>query len=417
MGPRGLDADDDVVDADARSVHDLGVVHQPHAKAGQVVHAVGIEPGHLGRLAAKQRATRLLAAVGDAGHHLGGQIDRELARGEIIQEKKRPGALDQNVVDTHGHKIDTDGIVLSEVVGELELGAHAVGGGHQHGFLAGARFELEKPAKAADVGQDPLDGGPGHKGLDARNQGVAGVDIHAGRLVGCRSVGHGNAPLARCETKEGQPSFFTPKTQGRPDMETRPDRHKCWLLPVCLAAILPLLWNRPLAWAGAKSPSPAAQEDPDDPPRRDIRMGNTENMRLGRDAQGGTVMEMRRPPKDPAAQPPVGPFFIYPQVGTPPGPPPDQGGRHNPPSSPASGSGAQPGASGPAGPAAKPAQPGSAGQSGQVGNTVIYRPGQSGQVGNTVIYGPGQSGQVGNTVIYNPGQAVPPAGPAKGSGS
>ena len=38
-------------------------------------------------------------------------------------------------------------------------------------------------------------------------------------------------------------------------------------------------------------------------------------MRLGRDAEGNTVMEMRAPKKDPAAQPQVGPFFIYPQVG------------------------------------------------------------------------------------------------------
>ena len=76
-------------------------------------------------------------------------------------------------------------------MGELELGADAVGGGHEHRLLAGAGFELEQPAEAADIGQDTLDGRPGHEGLDARNQGVAGVDIHAGRLVGCRSVGHG----------------------------------------------------------------------------------------------------------------------------------------------------------------------------------------------------------------------------------
>lgn len=66
---------------------------------------------------------------------------------------------------------------------------------------------------------------------------------------------------------------------------------------------------------------PPGDDADDDPPRHDIRMGNTENMRMGRDAQGNVVMEVRRPPKDPQAQPPVGPFFIYPQVGLPPWPP------------------------------------------------------------------------------------------------
>lgn len=171
-------------------------------------------------------------------------------------------------------------------------------------------------------------------------------------------------------------------------------------------------------------PSPSRaddQQDPDDAPRRDIRMGNTENMRMGRDAQGGTVMEVRRPKKDPANQPAVGPFFIYPQVGTPPWPPRDQGAQPNQ-APPGAGSRAPQAPQGPAGQNTPPGpaqagSPGKPGQPGQVGNTVIYRPGQSGQVGNTVIYQPGQSGQVGNTVIYNPGQGNVPVGPGKGAGS
>lgn len=64
------------------------------------------------------------------------------------------------------------------------------------------------------------------------------------------------------------------------------------------------------------APLPAQGEE-DEPPRQDIRLGNTANMRMGRDAQGNEVMEVRRPPKPDAAAEPVGPFFIYPQVGLP----------------------------------------------------------------------------------------------------
>jgi hypothetical protein len=64
--------------------------------------------------------------------------------------------LDQDVVDAHGHQVDADGVVPAELLGQLELGAHAVGGGHQDGFGVSPRVELEQPAETADIGQDPL---------------------------------------------------------------------------------------------------------------------------------------------------------------------------------------------------------------------------------------------------------------------
>lgn len=79
----------------------------------------------------------------------------------------------------------------------------------------------------------------------------------------------------------------------------------------------------------------AAQPDEDtdeDPPRQDIHMGNGQNMRMGRNAQGDVIMEVHPPAKDPAAQPQVGPFFIYPQIGMPPYG--RQGGQAMPPGQP-----------------------------------------------------------------------------------
>lgn len=65
------------------------------------------------------------------------------------------------------------------------------------------------------------------------------------------------------------------------------------------------------------APPPPQEEADDDPPRKDVRMGNTGNMRMGRAAAGNILMEVRPPKKNPEYQPQVGPFFIYPQVGTP----------------------------------------------------------------------------------------------------
>lgn len=55
--------------------------------------------------------------------------------------------------------------------------------------------------------------------------------------------------------------------------------------------------------------------DTDAEPRRDVRMGNVDHMRLGREDDGSVIMEVRPRPKQTQEQPQAGPFFIYPQVG------------------------------------------------------------------------------------------------------
>lgn len=87
---------------------------------------------------------------------------------------------------------------------------------------------------------------------------------------------------------------------------------------VLVAAWLLLLAALPAARLAAQPvPPPTAEKQNDDPPRQDLRMGNAENMRMGRDAQGNIIMEIHAPPGSGQTQPPVGPFFIYPQVGVP----------------------------------------------------------------------------------------------------
>lgn len=167
-------------------------------------------------------------------------------------------------------------------------------------------------------------------------------------------------------------------------MEHGIDRH-FGKLALAATALLLLLSLPALA-------QPPGDDQDDDPPRRDIRMGNTQNMRMGRDAQGNVVMEVHPPPKDPQAQPPVGPFFIYPQVGMPQG---QQGGQQS--GTGGTGQGGQSGAGGGYGQGGA----GQGSQSGQSQPPVVYRPGQ----GTQTLPGTagGQSGQGGQPFRYSPG--------------
>jgi hypothetical protein len=58
----------------------------------------------------------------------------EPADGKIIKKKQRLGTLNDDIVDAHGHQIDAHGVVFVHHEGDLELGAHTVGGTHQHGL-------------------------------------------------------------------------------------------------------------------------------------------------------------------------------------------------------------------------------------------------------------------------------------------
>ena len=72
------------------------------------------------------------AAVGDALDDPRADLRIELATGEIVEEEQRLGALHDEIVDRHGDEIDADRVVAAGLDRDLELGADAVGRGHQH---------------------------------------------------------------------------------------------------------------------------------------------------------------------------------------------------------------------------------------------------------------------------------------------
>src|SRR3954454_22016151 len=113
MDARGGEAEDDVALGDARAGQRLVALDRADAKAGEIVIAFLVHARHLGRLATDQGAARFEAAGGDRGDDPLRNARLEPAGGEIIEEEERLGALDDEVVDAHGDKVDADAVVAA----------------------------------------------------------------------------------------------------------------------------------------------------------------------------------------------------------------------------------------------------------------------------------------------------------------
>ena len=124
---------------DEASIDELVFLHHGHAEAGQVVAAGGVEARHLSGFTPQQGTAALGAAVGNAHHHLRHRCGAELAGGDVIEEEERFGAAGDHVVGAHGHQIDAHPVVALAVLGQLQLGAHPVGAGHQQGLAQACR--------------------------------------------------------------------------------------------------------------------------------------------------------------------------------------------------------------------------------------------------------------------------------------
>ncbi|MFP5258828.1 MAG: hypothetical protein ACLGQH_07375 [Acidobacteriota bacterium] len=71
----------------------------------------------------------------------------------------------------------------------------------------------------------------------------------------------------------------------------------------------------PADYGPPPTPPAGSAWDEENQPRRDVRMGNVDHMRLGREDDGSVIMEVRPRPKQTQDQQQVGPFYIYPQIG------------------------------------------------------------------------------------------------------
>jgi hypothetical protein len=96
----------------------------------------------------------------------------------------------------------------SGIDGDLELGADAIGGGHQDGIGIPGLTKVEESAESPEAGGGAGTGRGFGKRFDGFDQGIAGVDVDAGipvgQAIGVLCVANGilaGMAVPRCRSK------------------------------------------------------------------------------------------------------------------------------------------------------------------------------------------------------------------------
>ena len=185
----GLQSQEHVADLHSLRAQQVLPVHRADHEAHELVVSGSVEARHLRHLAA-QEGTPVLPAGGrhalHQGHHV---VGLQNPGSHVVEEEEGLGPLDQDVVDAVVDQIDPHGGVVANLRRHPELGAHAVGGGHQDGRALGLG-DREEPSEAPELGEDPLGPGGGHQLPDPGEGPLLGVDVDSGGLVGAL-LGHG----------------------------------------------------------------------------------------------------------------------------------------------------------------------------------------------------------------------------------
>src|SRR5262245_56106502 len=96
---------------DCFAIQNSLTIDDTHYESSDVIFAIGIKPRHFCGLSADQRASGILARSRHAFHDRYYDVWIEPARGNVIHEKQRPSALNQDVVDAVIDEVGADGVV------------------------------------------------------------------------------------------------------------------------------------------------------------------------------------------------------------------------------------------------------------------------------------------------------------------
>src|SRR5690606_31776119 len=125
--------DHGVTRTDAVGAEEQVGLHHAGAGPGDVEVVLAQQARVLGGLAADQRAAGQHTALGDALDDGGDPLGVDLADADVVGHEQRFGTAHHDVVHHHGDQVVADGVVDAHAPGDVDLGAHAVGGGGQQG--------------------------------------------------------------------------------------------------------------------------------------------------------------------------------------------------------------------------------------------------------------------------------------------
>ena len=182
MEPAAGQADDRVARLRLGAIDQLVALDEADAEAGQVERVGGHHARMLGRLAADERAADVVARLCHARHERRDARRIDLADGHVVEEEGGLGAVADDVVGAHRDEIDADRVEPAQRARDLGLGAHAVGGRHEHRLLH-ARWDLQRGSEAADAAEQ-VELGDLQLAAQQVDGALAGLDVDARLLVG-----------------------------------------------------------------------------------------------------------------------------------------------------------------------------------------------------------------------------------------
>ena len=139
----------------------------------------------LGRFAADQGASRLNAALRNAGYDCRNLFGHVLPDGYVIKEKQGLCAAAYYIVYAHGHAVYADGIMPVHKLRKAQLGAHAIGAGYEYRLRHASNVWGKQSAEAADIGNHARDIGALNVCAHELNALITGGYVYAG----CRVCG------------------------------------------------------------------------------------------------------------------------------------------------------------------------------------------------------------------------------------
>ncbi len=148
------ESDNLVADTDLWAIDNGVLFNDANGKTSEIVLILPVEIRHLSGFSADKRTLGLPASFGYAGDDISYQVEVHAADGQIIQKEKRPGSLDQDVVNTHGHQVDAHGIVLARQESDFELGTYSVCGAHKNWLLVAKVAEGIETAESSHIGDN-----------------------------------------------------------------------------------------------------------------------------------------------------------------------------------------------------------------------------------------------------------------------
>ena len=175
----GGQADQPIAGLNPAAVDEPRLVHHADDEPREIVFAGVVEPRHLRRLTANQRASVLAAGAPHPADDLRRHFRIEPARGQIVQEEHRLRAVHQDVVHAVIDEVGAHRVVDPGQERDLELRADAVGAGNQDGIGVVRRREPEHAAEGADFRQHARRERGARDVLDAADGVIARFDVDA----------------------------------------------------------------------------------------------------------------------------------------------------------------------------------------------------------------------------------------------